>query len=92
MVGGTLAATPREEAMATPTRPRSRPRAGRMRGVPWLLRWALVRGDGGRVVRFALHVRNDDREGPPPLVRLKAVCGPGDQGEPVLTVMLPDED
>ncbi len=25
-------------------------------------------------------------------VRLKAVCGPGDQGEPVITVMLPDED
>lgn len=25
-------------------------------------------------------------------VRLKAVCGPGDQGEPVLTVMLPNED
>ena len=27
----------------------------------------------------------------PPLVRLKAVCGPGDHGEPVVTVMLPDE-
>jgi len=25
-------------------------------------------------------------------VTLKAICGPGDQGEPVLTVMLPDED
>ena len=25
-------------------------------------------------------------------VRLKAVCGPGDQGEPVLTVMLPNDD
>jgi len=25
-------------------------------------------------------------------VRLKAVCGPGDEGEPVITVMLPDED
>jgi len=25
-------------------------------------------------------------------VQLKAVCGPGDQGEPVLTVMLPNED
>jgi hypothetical protein len=28
----------------------------------------------------------------PPLVRLKAVCGPGDEGEPVIIVMLPDED
>jgi len=25
-------------------------------------------------------------------VRLKAVSGPGDAGEPVITVMLPDED
>ena len=25
-------------------------------------------------------------------VTLKAICGPGDQGQPVLTVMLPDED
>ena len=25
-------------------------------------------------------------------VTLKAACGPGDHGEPVLTVMLPDED
>jgi hypothetical protein len=44
------------------------------------------------VVPFALHVRNDNREGPPPLVRLKAVSGPGDDGKPVITVMLPDED
>jgi hypothetical protein len=40
-------------------------------------------------VRFGVHVRNDNRERTPPLVRLKALCGPGDQGEPVLTVMLP---
>jgi hypothetical protein len=43
-------------------------------------------------VRFAVHVRNDNRERTPPLVRLKAVCGPGDDGEPVVTVMLPEED
>ncbi|MDQ7842096.1 MAG: hypothetical protein RDU83_13910 [bacterium] len=26
------------------------------------------------------------------MVRLKCICGPGDQGEPVLTAMLPEED
>ena len=26
------------------------------------------------------------------LVTLKALCGPGDQGEPVMTIMLPHED
>jgi hypothetical protein len=35
-------------------------------------------------------VRNDERT--PALVRLKAVCGPGDRGEPVITIMLPEED
>jgi hypothetical protein len=51
------------------------------------------RGGGGRAreLTFGVHVRNDNRDGTPPLVRLKAVCGPGDQGEPVITVMLPDE-
>jgi len=26
------------------------------------------------------------------LVTLKAVCGPGDNGKPVITIMKPDED
>ena len=47
---------------------------------------------GGVELRFGVHVRNDNRERTPPLVRLKAVCGPGDDGKPVFTVMLPDED
>jgi hypothetical protein len=64
-------------------------------GRPWdvlvLLRLAIGRG-GGTEARFGVHVRNGNRERTPPLVRLKALCGPGDQGEPVLTVMMPDED
>lgn len=65
---------------------------GRLWDVLWLLRCAIGRGGDGSEVRFGVHVRNDNREGVPPLVRLKAVCGPGDEGEPVVTVMLPDED
>ena len=42
--------------------------------------------------RFAVRVRKDNRERTPPLVRLKAVSGPDDDGEPCITVMLPDED
>jgi hypothetical protein len=30
--------------------------------------------------------------GPKETYRLKIECGPGDEGEPVLTIMLPDED
>jgi hypothetical protein len=66
--------------------------AGGVWDLVWMLRGAVARRPGGSVVHFALHVRNDNRERTPPLVRLKAECGPGDDGEPVLTVMLPDED
>jgi hypothetical protein len=59
--------------------------------VLWLLACA-ARGSNGTDVRFGVHVHNDNRERTPPPVRLKAVCGPGDDGEPVVTVMLPDED
>ena len=41
---------------------------------------------------FQLHVRNNNKDGMPPLVTLKGVCGPGDEGEPVITIMLADED
>jgi hypothetical protein len=51
-----------------------------------------TRSSPGAPSPFALHVRNDSRERTPPLVRLKALCGPGDDGEPVVTVMLPNED
>jgi hypothetical protein len=66
--------------------------AGRLWDVAWLLACAVRSGAGSPAVRFAFNVRNDNREGIPPLVRLKAVCGPGDNGEPVVDVMLPDED
>jgi hypothetical protein len=67
--------------------------AGRLWDVLTMLRFTIRRSaDGAGEVRFAVHVRNDDHERTPPLVRLKALCGPGDEGEPVLTVMMPDED
>jgi hypothetical protein len=65
--------------------------AGRLWDVLWLLRCA-ARDQNGPDVRFAVRVRNSNRTGMPPLVRLKALCGPGDRGEPVITVMLPEED
>jgi hypothetical protein len=42
------------------------------------------------VIKFVVHVQNDD--GPPRPVHLKAICGPGDEGEPVITILLPNED
>jgi hypothetical protein len=43
-------------------------------------------------MRAPADVLSARRTDTPPLVCLKAVCGPDDQGEPVVTVMLPDED
>ena len=81
-----------ERCVAVPPGVACQDEAGRLWDVLWMLHCTVARQDGGRVVPFSLHVRNDNREGTPPLVPLKAVSGPGDDGEPVITVMLPDED
>ncbi|MFM7168135.1 MAG: DUF6573 family protein [Planctomycetaceae bacterium] len=41
-------------------------------------------------IELSVLVQNDERG--PQLVTLQAVCGPGDDLEPVITVMLPGED
>jgi hypothetical protein len=64
--------------------------SGRLWDVCWMLRCAI--GRGGSLVHFGVHVRCDNRDRTPPLVRLKAHCGPGDQGEPVIRVMMLGDD
>jgi hypothetical protein len=66
--------------------------SGRLWDIVWMLASAVRGGAGGPVVRFALRVRQDNLERTPPLVQLKAICGPGDHGEPVVTILLPEED
>ena len=65
---------------------------GRLWDVLWMFRTAVQRqrGPGSDVVRYSLLVRNDNER--PREVELKAVCGPGDDGEPVVTILLPEED
>jgi hypothetical protein len=66
--------------------------AGRLWDVLWMCRFGISRGRGDEAeILFQLHVRNDNRPGEPPLVTLKAVCGPDDDGTPCITVMDPDE-
>src|SRR5690349_94629 len=65
---------------------------GRLWDILVMLGYA-IRGDRDQsVLRFRLHVRNDNREQMPPLVELKALCGPDDDGSPCITIMLPLED
>ncbi len=63
---------------------------GRLWDVLTMLRYAIKRSSGGQEVAFSVAVQNDARRPRP--VQLKALCGPGDEGEPVITIMLPDED
>jgi hypothetical protein len=81
-----------ERCVAVPPGVECQDEAGRLWDVVWMLRCAIGRSNSGPEVRFALHVRGDNRERTPPLVRLRALCGPGDQGEPVITVLMPEED
>lgn len=65
--------------------------AGRLWDVLWMAsRAARV---GGREIRFQLYrVPRGGRGTRPRLVTLNAICGPGDQGEPVVTILMPNED
>ena len=69
----------------------SQDETGRLWDILWMFRCAAAKFNGSTLL-FKLHVRNENRDCMPPLVTLKAVCGPGDTPEPVITIMLPDED
>ena len=81
------------ECVAVPEGLTDQDEIGRLWDILVMLRYAITRykGDTERL-DFALHVRNDEREGDPPLVQLYALCGPGDDPQPVITVLLPGED
>jgi hypothetical protein len=62
---------------------------GRLWDVLWLFRRAAKEASGDTLF-FTVRVRNDN--GRPRPVRLKAVCGPDDDGKPCITIMGQDED
>src|ERR1035437_461547 len=66
---------------------------GRLWGIPWMFRCAAAKFDGDTLL-FKLYVRNRNRArlDRRDLVTFKALCGPGDDAEPVITIMLPEED
>jgi hypothetical protein len=64
--------------------------SGRLWDVVWMFSRAAKRGDGDTVV-FPLYVVDRETGGEARLRHLKAVVGPGDTLDPVITIMLPDE-
>ena len=81
------------ECVAVPEGVLCQDETGRLWDVLMMLRHAIATSKhGGDRVDFAVRVRNDNEERTPPLIQLYALCGPGDDAEPVVTVMLPHED
>ena len=69
---------------------------GRLWDVLWMLKVAISKdkSQGGQI-QYQLIVQNDfehDLEDPRYLVTLKSLCHGGDDREPVVTIMMPDED
>ena len=63
--------------------------SGRLWDVLWLLRCAAARSNGDRIDFEVIFIMKATQKR---TVRMYALCGPGDDGEPVITIMLPDED
>ena len=67
--------------------------AGRLWDVLWLALCAIRRSGGGSVLTFSvIFVRREGGKLRRRTVQIKSICGPGDDMEPVITLMLPDED
>jgi hypothetical protein len=65
---------------------------GRAHDVLWMLLCAIRASDGGSRVDFKVARKVAGIGGRARWGALYSVCGPGDDAEPVITVMLPDED
>ena len=79
--------------VAVPPKVIGQDEAGRLWDILWMARYGILSSPSGcEEISFTLYVRNTN--GKARLVRLKAVCGPLDldEGQPAITIMLPEED
>ena len=68
-------------------------KSGRLCDVLWMLYLACKRNTEESYINYELHViLRDGSSKSPTLVKLKSVICGGDEGEPVITIMLPNED
>ena len=79
-----------ETCVRVPTANTWQDETGRLWDVLVVLAFAIRNGASGEVIHFAVHVL--DGENRTRRIPLKAICGPGDDAAPVLTILLPDED
>jgi hypothetical protein len=76
--------------VAVPPKVVAQDEPGRLWDILWMASLAARRNRDASEVCFTVSVRNDNRQPRPR--RLKAVVGSGDDGEPVITILLPEED
>ena len=79
-----------EQCVIVPPHARCQDERGRLWDVLGMTRYAIMRAPAGRTELAVSLVCLTDRG--KRRVTLKAICGPGDDAEPVITVMLPEED
>jgi hypothetical protein len=66
--------------------------AGRLWDIVFLLHIAIRQAaENTDSLHFTVAVKQHQSAGPVP-ASLRALCHPGDEGEPVITILLPDED
>jgi len=81
-----------ERYVRVPVGLRDQDEAGRLWDVLWMLHVAIRQSSRNTdALHYTLAVKQFESAGPVP-TSLKALCHPGDGGEPVITVMMPDED
>lgn len=78
-----------ELCVTVPPKARCQNEAGRLWDAVSMLRFAIKTGGGGSELRYSLIVVTAKGRR---RITLKSICGPGDDAEPVITVMLPEED
>ena len=78
------------EYVAVPEAVSEQDEAGRLWDILWMLRYGISKSGPQSEIKFVVLVQNYERG--PQQVTLKGICGPGDDGEPVITILLPDED
>lgn len=67
--------------------------SGRLADVLWMLYLACKKNKGESSIKYELYIiPRDGFSKKPVLVTLKSIISGGDAGEPVITIMLPNED
>lgn len=81
-----------EDCVAVPAETSGQDETGRLWDILVMLRWNIQAAPERNLTDLGFTLQVVGPLGRRMTVRLKAVCGPGDDAEPVITIMFPHED